>query len=223
MPRGIKSENVESGVSTEAKSMKKYTIGTGVKAEDVISYDREGAVLLFEVKGDFLPLSEDIVSQLGRDNRTRYNIAKEFHENWRGEDHEKLVESFSVDKNLSGSASDKLHIQDTKEWHYHWPREDTIAKYLALGYQIVPGDEANTFLGATGNKHEIAVLGKRQHVLMRIPMSIYQKRVQEKTKKNKEMAGLLQKQTAKELQGQGGFVAPEKDNKSWTEITDKEE
>jgi len=203
--------------------MKKYTIGTGVKPEDVLSYDHEGGVLLFEVKGEFLPLDEEIVKQLSRENQLRYHGAKEFHDNWRGEDHEKFVEQFSVDKNLSGSATDKLNVKDTKDLHFRWARPDRVSSYLAMGYRLAGPDEVQTFLGPSGNKHEISVLGKQELVLLCIPKSQFEKKMQEKVKKNKEMAGLLQKQTASSLKGEGGFVASEKDGHQWTEIPNKEE
>lgn len=203
--------------------MKKYTVGTGTKPEDVISYDQEGAVLLFESTDKFLPLDGGVLDQLSRENKLRYGIAKEFHDNWRGEDHAKFVEQFSVDKNLSGSATDKLRVQDTKELHFRWARPDRVSAYLAMGYRLAKPDEVQTFLGPNGNKHEISVLGKQELVLLCVPKAQFEKKMQEKVKKNKEMAGLLQKQAASSLKQEGGFVASEKDGHQWTEIPSKEE
>lgn len=198
---------------------KKYIVGTGVDPENIIRFDREGIVLVFEQTDKFLPLSEGVLESLSRENRLRYSMAKEFHDAWRGDEHAKLVESFKVDKNMTGSARNKMEIQGAPDMHIHWVRPDKIEATRARGYKVLGADEAISFLGPKDGHHEIGKLGDTQLVAMGIPKATYEQRQREQVKKNTDRAGMWKTAGLAEVSKSGapGFVATDDDRRRWTE------
>lgn len=201
----------------------KVIIGTGVNPENVIRLDQEGRILVFEMKEAFLPLEDSVLGQLSRENRLRYSMAKEFHDAWRGDENAKLVEQFQVDRNLVGSATDKLTVKGTPGMHVRWARPDKIEEYRAKGYKILGADEAQSFLGPKGGHHEVGKLGQTELVAMGIPEELFEKRMKAATKKNNDLAGAWKSMGLNEMQRAGaqGFAATDDDKRRWTE-TDTE-
>lgn len=198
---------------------KKYIVGTGVDPENIIRFDREGIVLVFEQTDKFLPLSEGVLESLSRENRLRYSMAKEFHDAWRGDEHAKLVESFKVDRQMMGSARDKLKIKGSPDMEIRWARPDNVERYRAKGYKVLSADEAESFLGPKDGHHEVGRLGDTQLVAMGIPKAVFDQRAKEKAKKNVERAGAWKVSGLQEVNRSGaqGFVATDDDRRRWTE------
>lgn len=200
-------------------------IDSSYTPEEVIKLNTEGWYLVFEQKEGFLPLPEEMVKLLSRENKLNYEIAKQFHDTWRGNEHRELVEKFTVDKQLMGSAQDKLRIEAQPGMHVRWVAPYNIQKMLAKGYKILDKDEATSFLGPTGGHHQVGRLGFTELVAMGLPEEVYQKRLQEKTKQNLEKAGAWKEYGLASMNRDGGspFDATESDKRAWTDLPDTSE
>jgi len=198
---------------------KKATVGTGVDPENILRWDREGVVLLFEQTDKFLPLSDGVLSAMGRDNRLRYSMAKEFHDAWRGDEHAKLVEDFKVDRNMTGSARDKMTIEGPKGMHIRWCAPYNIEKYRAMGYKVLSADEASSYLGPKDGHHEIGKLGQTELVAMGIPEERYKAMVKKTTAETDRRAGAWKTAGLADVSksGAAGFVATDDDRRRWRE------
>ena len=212
-------------VTIKPQMAKRVQVKVGTSVEDVLRWDSEGAILLFESKDEFLPMDDAAVKALSRENKTRYAIAKEFHDAWRGDAHAKLVEEFKVDKQMIGSPTDKLKAEVDRGLEHYWARPDKIESYRAKGWKIADADEARSFLGPKGGHHEVGKLGETQLVLMVIPKELRDRQVKEVTRKSLEQAGAW-KGYANEMDRSGGqaFVASEDDRRArWTELPNETE
>lgn len=221
----VEAGTVPSAAANEPKAVektKKYIVDSTMSAATVVELDLAGGELLFAQKEDFLALPEEIVRSLSRENRSRYSVARQYHETWRGEDDKEFVERFTVSSEANGSASDKLNqVKARSGIHYRWCRPDTVNKRLSDGYKVLSKDEASTFLGSKGGHHEIAKDGKTELVLMGIPEELYQKRQTAKAAKNKETASLWKQSGKRELERQGApaFDEDTEDKRlSWREL-----
>lgn len=195
----------------------KVRITVGMNPETVVQLDKQGKFLLFEQKEQFIQLPDAVVSGLNRDNRLRYEMAKDFHDAWRGDEHAELVEAFQVNKQLSGSASDRLQKEDPEGMVTRWARPGNIERYRAMGYKVLDADEVKTYLGPTGTHHEVGSLGQTELVLMGIPKPLFDKRMAAKTQRNNELAGSWR--SVDRNSGAGEFVAEDDDRKhGWSEI-----
>jgi hypothetical protein len=231
MPKGIRSELsdpiarkaagyvVEENVPEKPLLSKKIIVGTGMNSETMLRLDQEGVVLIFEQTDKFLPLGEGTLTQLGRDNRLRYSMAKEFHDAWRGDEHAKLVEDFKVDRQFSGSATDKMKIDGNAGLHVRWAAPYNVEKYRALGYKVLSADEANSFLGPKSGHHEIGTLGQPDLIAMGIPEAMYKQMVAKTSEANAKKAGAWKTSGLNEVNQSGaqGFVATDDDRRRWAE------
>lgn len=205
------------------KSTKRVLVDSSFSGAGVVQLDAEGAELLFEQKEAFLPLEEEVIRNLSRGNRMRYSAAKQFHDSWRGEEDAAFAQSFSVDREAVGSASDKLNDLSVRSTiQERWARPDRVNAYLAKGYKVLSADEARSFLGAKGGHHEISRNGKTELVLMGIPKDLYKKGEIDKTRKNNELAARAGTQGVGDLQrlGARAFDATEEDRRqNWSELS----
>lgn len=204
-----------------SKVSKKIIVGTGVSVDDVLASDAKGYDLVFEQTDKFLPLDDATVAALSAINRTRYFMAKEFHDTWRGDEHAAFVERFQVDRQSVGSASDKL-TANAGELKTRWVRPDRIGELRARGYKILAADEASSYLGPNAGHHEVGRLGQTELVLMGIDKGLYNKAQAEKVRKNNEMAGAYKNSALSEMRQAGGApfetVDESRDRRSWTEV-----
>lgn len=217
-----KSDQIPENATISPKSTKRVLVDSSFSGAGVVQLDAEGAELLFEQKEAFLPLDEEVIRKLSRGNRMRYSSAKQFHDSWRGKEDAEFAQSFSVDREAVGSASDKLNDLDVRPTiHERWARPDRVNAYLAKGYKVLSPDEARTFLGSKGGHHEISRNGKTELVLMGIPKELFKKTESEKTRKNNELAALASGQGVRELQrlGARAFDATEEDRRqNWSDL-----
>lgn len=200
-----------------ASGPSKYIIGLGIDPETVLRLDSNGDILNFEMKEGFLELSDTVLSKLSRENRTRYEIAKEFHDSWRGDEHAKLVEEFKVDPMAKGSATDKLSLKVQEDMDYYWAAPYNIEAYRAKGWHIASPDEAKTFLGPKGGHHEVGALGQTELVLMLRPKEISERNEKRKVEENEQKAGMWRENGLAQI-GEGGFDASGDDRRNWTDI-----
>jgi hypothetical protein len=200
--------------------VKKYIIDSGAAPEDVLRLDSEGADLVFEQTEKFLPLSDAVVSKLGRVNKLRYTTAKEFHDSWRGAEHAEFVERFKVDRQMIGSATNRMDAKPTSKGLFaRWTRPDRVEEMLGKGYKVLQADEAKSYLGSKGGHHEIGKLGQTELVLMGIDKKIHDEMMVKRTQKNNEIAGSYKQQALAEMSRDGGqpFTAVDdgQDRRDW--------
>jgi len=222
-------ENAPQTEENEAKTQitpKSLMIDSSYSEATVVKLDSEGVDLLFAQNEDFLPLSEGIVRQLSRGNRSRYSIARQFHDTWRGKQDEQFTEMFSVDKEFVGKASDKINDLTIRSGiHHRWARPDRVNYYLEKGYRVLSADDAKTYLGAKGTHHEISKNGKTELVLVGIPQAMFEKNQKAKVEDNKRRALAWKSSGVQRIEEQGvkGFVATDDDkSRPWAEIESPE-
>ncbi|HPS89178.1 MAG TPA: hypothetical protein PLC35_04285 [Methanosarcina vacuolata] len=211
----IKGVSENKTITTNSK--KQYIIGIGIDPETVLRLDADGNILNFEMKDKFLALSDAVIAKLSRENRVRYEISKEFHDSWRGDEHEKLVEEFKVDPTAKGSAQEKLTAEAPKGMRLRWVAPHNIERYRGMGGKVASPDEVKSFLGPKGGHHEGVALGQTEWVAMLFPEEISKAREERKVAGNEEKAGFWQKSGVNEL-GETGFDASKEDRRSWSEI-----
>lgn len=176
-------------VPESEKSTQKMNVISSTSVETVLDLDSKGVELYFGSKEDFLVLDDASIRALSRDNRARYSTARQFHDNWRGQQDADFNEAFQVDREFVGTASDKLNDLTVRSGLQHrWVRPDRVAEMQGRGYRIVGADEAKSFLGSKGSRHEIGRNGKMELVLMGVSKEIYDKRQKEKVDRNNARA-----------------------------------
>lgn len=222
VPEGSAAESGVENVGKSTEKVKVVLVKTSTPVEVVLKSDAEGCELMFEQKDEFLMLDEEVVKQLSRVNRMRYSTARQFHDNWRGQQDVAFAEAFAVDREYVGKASDKLNdIEVRATLKHRWARPDKVADYAGKGYKILSADEAKTYLGAKGSHHEISKNGKTELVLMGLPKEIYAKREAEKVEKNKKLGMAWKSSGVQRLAEQGGrgFAESERDERlKWNDL-----
>ncbi len=207
----------------KSKLSKKIIVGTGVSVDDLLASDAEGVDLVFEQTDKFLPLDDKTVAALSPVNRTRYHMAQEFHDTWRGDEHAAFVERFKVDRQSVGSATDKL-TAEAGALKTRWVRPDRINDLRARGYKILGSDEARSYLGPNAGHHEVGRLGQTELVLMGVDAGLYKAAQAEKVRKNNEMAGAYKNSALTEMRQAGAepFETSDdpRDRRVWNDLGD---
>jgi len=197
--------HIVNDVPKTAKSPAKVNVLPSMSQETVLDLDSKGTELYFGQKEDFLTLDETTIRSLSQQNRIRYSSARQFHDNWRGQADADFVEAFEVDREFVGSDMDKLYdIKVRDGLQFRWARPDKVGDYQAKGYKILGPDEAKTFLGAKGNRHEISHNGKTEMVLMGTSKVLYDKAQADKVKKNNNRALAWKSSGVEQLRAGGG-------------------
>ena len=200
----VVSGSQENGVVENGVSAKKMNVLSSMSKETVLDLDSKGIELYFESKEDFLVLDETTIRALSRENRSRYATARQFHDNWRGQQDADFVEAFQVDREFVGTATDKLNDLTVRNGlQARWVRPDRVAEMQGKGYRMLAADEASSYLGTKGSRHEIGRNGKTELVLMGVSKEIYDKRQKEKVEKNNTRATAWRTSGAEQLAAQG--------------------
>ena len=153
-------------------SMKKYTVSLDTTEEDVIKYDKSGAVLFFESEpGKFKKLPESVLTELSRKSLLSY-IEAERSNKREGEKQAKApTPGFTVGGNLA-TAMDRLKIEQTPEskakWHVVWKRPDEAPYLLTQGYSYVTeNDGVKTYSSIlSGPGHYVVGAGGREELVL---------------------------------------------------------
>ncbi len=223
---GASEQSVSENEPKKQTLTKKYIIGSSYDVETIVRLDKEGAILVFEQKEAFIQLDDAVVANFSRENRLNYELAKEFHDAWRGDEHAKLVQEFQVNPAMMGSAMDKLRVEGPEDLTVRWVAPYKVEKYRGLGYKVLSADEVKTFLGATGGHHEVGRLGQTELVAMGIPKELYEKRQKAKVQENMEKAGMWKTAGLAEITQAGGqgFIESEKEvRQDWHELPNPNE
>ena len=205
--------------------VKKITVGASASVEDVLQWNAAEAYLVFEQKEDYLPLDDKIINLLSRENRTRYMMAKDFHDTWRGDDHKQFVESFQIDRQNLGSASEKLQVKTSKTLQERWVRPDNMARMEAMGYRVAHPDEVQTFLPSKNGHVEVGSMGRTEMVLMVTDKKKFDAAQATKARTNSQKALAWKGSGAKDVTAAGvQAYDPETDKakRSWNELTPSE-
>jgi hypothetical protein len=221
--RAIEAEVSSQNVQDTPKTHPQVLIDNTFKPENVLQLDQEGKELLFDQKEGFVVVDESLLSQLSRENKQRYHLAKQFHDAWMRSALEKQAVAIETTPEMVGSAADKLsNMQTTAGMHTRWVRPDRLRTVLAQGYKVVQAHEATTLLGAQGNQHTISQNGRAELILVGIPDTIYEKRQKEKAERNEALAKIWEQSGKNELEKLGatrGFVAKDDTvSGQWSEI-----
>lgn len=220
----VSDTSISNSVVKNENSPQKMNVSRSMTIESVLDLNSRGTELYFDTKEDFFVLDESSVRSLSQANRTRYSIARQYHDNWRGQADQDFAEAFKVDREFVGSARDKLYDIDVRDnMKFRWTRPDRVSANIAKGYKILSPDEARSFQGAKGSRHEISQNGKTELVLMGVEKSIYDKRQREKTEKNLNRENSWKGAGVEQLSSQGGrgFVDPSASTGNYSEIVDE--
>lgn len=205
-------KNLISGEITRAKSNKVIVL-SDMDPDDVLDLDSKGKELLFDGRSDFVQLSDEIVSKLSKDNKLRYNFAREFHDSWRDADGV-APEGFTVDRQNTGTATQKLEYKLPKGMRARWTRPELVASRMTRGYKVVH-QEGKTYVGEQNGTHKVTNLGRDELILMSIPEAQYKKNQEKNALANAKRAGLYRESFKNEAERVGVD--------SYDETTDKKD
>lgn len=139
----------------------------------------------------------------------------------RGQKDVDFAESFAVDREYVGSATDKLNELTVRSGiKTRWARPDRVQHYIEKGYKMLSPDEATTFLGSKGTRHEVSRNGKTELVLMGIPKPMFDAAQKKRVQKNLDMAASWKTTGVERIAESGvkGFVAKDDDGRKWADI-----
>lgn len=213
-----KSEGLGTSEEKITPASKKIIIAGDTEVKTVLELDVAGKELLFDGRSDFVDLPDEVVSALSRSNKQRYLVAKEFHESWRpGED---VSEYFEVNRQNTGTATNKLDAKLPKGMRARWTRPELVASRMERGYKIVH-QEGKSYVGEHNGVHKISSLGRDELVLMAIPEKQYADNKRKQSEANVRKAGLY-KESFKNQATQQGIEsydeATDTQKRSWNEI-----
>lgn len=171
---------------------KKVTVSSDTTFEDVLRYDTEGALLVWDSE-DFEPLSDEEVRQLRKANRDRYVIFKEIAEDLASADKKdkKVSEDFSVGVS-AGLAARRLEVKGKDEsLSYRWERPDMVEDRKDEGWDYVK-EGVSTLRNQNGKGiHRIGAQGQEELVLMAIPKEkLAGKKARKKAKRERAIEGI---------------------------------
>lgn len=154
---------------------------------DVIRFDGEGKGLVFSVEDDFPSLPDEVLRQLGADNRTRYSHAREIHMMQAAPS--SGLEGIEVDLQLVSKPTDKLKVFTLPDnLVERWVRPENIRDKQAKGWKVA-GNEAKSYIGTTGGVHKIGRIGQDELILMVRDKKSYQQAQLKKAEENSRKAG----------------------------------
>lgn len=225
MAKETKNESSEIG-DLEKKTIaasKKMIIAGDTDAKTVLELDVSGKELLFDGRSDFVDLPDEIVAALSRSNKQRYLVAKEFHESWRPG--ENISDYFEVNRQNTGTATNKLDAKLPKGMRARWTRPELVASRMERGYKIVH-QEGKSYVGEQNGVHKISNLGRDELVLMAIPEARFAENKRKQTEANIRKAGLY-KESFKNQAAQQGIASYDEttdtQKRSWNEIESLED
>lgn len=185
---------------------KKVTVSSDTTFEDVLRYDTEGALLVWDSE-DFEPLSDEEVRQLRKANRDRYVIFKEIAEDLASADKKdkKVSEDFSVGAS-AGLAVRRLEIKGKDEsLAYRWERPDMVEDRKDEGWKFVK-DGVSTLRNQNGKGiHRIGAQGQEELVLMAIPKEKLASRKERKRLKRERAIEGIARESRNSIEKLGGI------------------
>jgi hypothetical protein len=179
--------DVETPAAAPAKTevaSRKYIVKSGDTAINLIEYDRDGILLFFDGRKDFVHLTEEELKQLSPASRQNYTMAKEQHVAWQGEEDEDFVKKFVVEGQYGGTAVQKLKGVQSEMAHY-WARPDMIADYVAKGWKVASPSLAQTYVKPTAGHISVQKGGVDELVLLVMPKEARKKMLADKGERAK--------------------------------------
>lgn len=181
----------------ERKLANKTVGSVDTTIEDVVKWDTEGRKLFFEDDEDkFLELTTEVVRDLSRANRMRYDLAKRIA---RGDavvdTMTTAIQGFdSGDYAVRpGSASANLAVLGKKEgMDYYWERRDNVNKRRSEGWQVDTDEDVRTIHKESCSHKTVGGENNPEMILVSRPKSIS---LQEKAKKKQLRDALVGKAT----------------------------
>lgn len=172
--------NTTNPAKNEGVKGKKIKVDVDTPLEDVLKWDKEGAVLLFVVEdGRFKELKEAEQRKLSQANRTRYEVSADMAEDLaEDEDDESIFVGISISEDM-GRAASRLDVEGLPEGlEKRWERPDMLDDRLREGYKIVKTKGVKTLSNPTGKPamHTITRNGATELVLLAKPKELAEQR-----------------------------------------------
>lgn len=149
---------------------KKINITEDNTLEEVLKYDNEGYLLVFD-PDSFMELSGNDLRSLRKINRDRYSVYKEIAEDAkkRVPRDEKILDEFQVAAS-AGLAARRLEVKGKDpKFAYRWERPDMVEDRRDEGWNVV-NDGVSTLRNQSGKGiHRIGAQGQEELVLIAIP------------------------------------------------------
>lgn len=182
----VSSEGAPVGDSSEAPGGVRVNIDTSFA--DMLEYDVDGKKLLFsDEPGEFVELPRKVLSELSRDNRQRYYLA-------RGDWEEKLatreipeLSELEIEGRFE-TATRRLEVGGKHPGKdYRWGRASRAKEYLSKGWLVAKGDRLATADSTPSGVHKVASKGVDELVLFEQSAERASERAQVKKERSRRL------------------------------------
>jgi len=207
--------------SKEEKTSKKVFISIDNTIEDIIKYQSEGVEIFFkDDPEDFLPLSQEEISQLNSINRTRYTIACGVRYQTLNLSDLKDSKKFFKPRPGFASATQRLTIKGGRpDMHYAWKRPDELQQYAYEGGRVCTDPNVRTFGGVDADgktvrgssTKTVSANGVDELILCEMPKERKEARDQAIAEKSIRRNKAVEATAMAELKAAGGQPFREKD------------
>lgn len=156
--------------SQDVKSLKdqKFQVSLDNSVEEVLEWDKEGAILLFRYERDKFHTGLD-PSKLSAENKRRYFVAREMYDENPDGDIANSQELSDLEFDFAQiSARDKMAKPKSNDWAYAFRTPDMIQEAQAKGWQVVTGEKNQLNRAGSGVTHLLGKNGKTEQVLMKM-------------------------------------------------------
>ena len=202
---------------------KKVIVKADLTFEEVLRYDNEGMLLVWEPE-DFQPLKDEELRQLRKANRDRYEIFKEIHEDSkkRIEEDEEILGGFQVGV-TSGLAARRLDVKGKDEnFSYRWERPDMVEDRRDEGWQITKKG-VKTLRNQEGKGiHRIGAQGQEELILMQMPKDRLSVRKERKKAMRARAIEGIANESRSNIEKLGGIPVSDRDGGNFRPISHEE-
>jgi len=194
-----------SSTSSTSKQKEKITITIDDDPEEVIRLSNEGNFLEFDDSVEsFLPLDNETISELKKDDRERYFLA---YGSWKYnyENSDPTPSDVSISGRLaSATARMRVEGKDPNK-HYAWKRPDELREAGYEGYKVARGDTLRSFGGSPSSVHRISSMGDDELILMEIPKKTREAQRRAVGEKSRRRVKNFDEQTAENIRRDRGL------------------
>lgn len=191
--------------SSPSKEVKKITITIDDDPEEVVRLSNEGNFLEFDDSVEsFLPLDNETISQLKKDDRERYFLA---YGSWKYnyENSDPTPSDVSISGRLA-SATARMQVEGKDpNKHYAWKRPDELREAGYQGYKVARGQTLRSFGGSPSSVHRISSMGEDELVLMEIPKKTREAQRRNIGEKSRRRVKNFDEQTAEQIRRDRGL------------------
>ena len=194
----------------------KVVISLDNTPSEVISLEEEGVSLFFEDEpGRFLELEETVLQRLSKDNLLRYTVSSRAYEKQiRHKANPDLVATTGLTVEprkvvppvlRHDSATARMHVEGKPGMHYFWPLASEVGRFEQEGAKVTTDPDVKTYGKEVGSSRRIVRFGEVEHVLMEVPETANQARLNAIGDKSKSRGAKLEEATKVEILKGGGI------------------